>query len=943
MACDGWACTRQIHRLKTITTSVSGFTYRRYELIYGAPSADSGRSLLREIQQFGAGANPGPPRTSEFSYRSNVADGTEGWERVVGSGWESAPDFVRTDNKDAGVRIGDVDGDGLPDIVRGVIEFATQRADADSGVFFNNGSGFGTRSGQLPDLEFTYDAEWLPPGDPSKPSVGFANDDGKSFGSVLADLDGDGKAEILVAREQLSRVDGQIARDWFFSMYENVGNCWSPWPPRRYQWVDPETIDGAALAGTDVLEDDGAGGFTNYLPRHSLAIWNQDVASPDWTVTAGRSLLADLDGDGAKDLLTHGQHEFSEQIFPIENDWFGNSNHYDLVDYDDVGPLSDRFQICTDPGEECLFHRATAFHKSAFDLLTQNGLHADTFWRWGKRLVDLNGDGLADFIASVQRDLPGHSSIQETHLDQGADFVLSPAWTLPVVLDHETLALITRDRGVRFADVNGDGRPDIVRAQDLARELWINTGDPTAPWAEAAQSSPWQVPGAGHGVGPFGFSFVSSLGVDNGVRFMDLNGDGMVDLIRSYAGIVDVFLNRGRVPDLLTQVTEPFGAIVTFDYTPSTASPNDNPKLGRVLQLVGAIHVDSGAGGVETRSYRYSDGRFWNGREFLGFGEVVETREGDGRTVIRAFHASPSGWERAGLPISVEARDQEENTWRKAQYWYWGTNPRLLQQIDIEEWDGGATPRRTRQTFDYDRSLGVLMARTDFGEVSPSATGSDLDPLDTRTTQIEYDLSPDPTNDLPYLVDRPSLVRLRSGADPSSGNVIRETRLAYDEGSAVRRGELTSVVTLLDLAAGTGPKTSFEYDDFGNLIEIIGPRVDVGEISGTTVLEYDLASLHAFPTALTNALGHRTEFGHAAAPSAAWRTPLVPGWFTPKPMRTRAPQASPGPVATTLSLDQFSNALRPTSPRRPGSTTIPPEASASPRRRGRMRREGLAC
>src|SRR5262249_49692446 len=109
-------------------------------------------------------------------------------------------------------------------------------------------------------------------------------------------------------------------------------------------------------------------------------------------------------------------------------------------------------------------------------------------FRNGLRLIDLNGDGLADEIAA--RD----SEVFATYLNDGLDFEAAPGWESPAAFDKRT-SDHSIDQGIRFADVNGDGRPDILLAKvGSGRQAWLNTGVPGALWDARRPDGDWSVP-----------------------------------------------------------------------------------------------------------------------------------------------------------------------------------------------------------------------------------------------------------------------------------------------------------------------------------------------------------------------------------------------------------------------------------------------------------------
>ena len=206
----------------------------------------------------------------------------------------------------------------------------------------------------------------------------------------------------------------------------------------------------------------------------------------------------------------------------------------------------------------------------------------------GARLGEANGDGLIDVLYFKAADTGG----KRTYKNGGA---LVHAWTDAGMVIPLELADGSRDSGVRVLDVNGDGFGDLVKAKaGTGPDVEINNGNDTG-WTS---SSTWVIP----------VKFVSSDGLtDYGVRFGDVNGDGLVDMVQALQASSTghhVFINNGNGTGWTLSQT--WGVASSEDFTDGTKD------LGVRLE---DVDNDGLVDAVDNGHYVYrnkGDGTGWN-------------------------------------------------------------------------------------------------------------------------------------------------------------------------------------------------------------------------------------------------------------------------------------------------------------------------------------------
>ncbi len=438
----------------------------------------------------------------------------------------------------------------------------------------------------------------------------------------------------------------------------------------------------------------------------------------------------------------------------------------------------------------------------------------------GVEFVDLNGDGLVDLVQRIKETGTGLES-SGVWLNTGNGWAATSAWALPDYLMYRT-ATMPFDNGVRFADMNGDGLPDLVQslkttwpAAGTFKRVYMNTGSGwTAPHT-------WDFAAVFSDVDP-----IHMASTNQGVALVDLNGDGRVDLVRSYGGpgaatVKTSYLGQST-PDLLSGVTTPAGGSLQVAY--GTSSLEGTHQIPFPVTYLKSLLSNDGRGGTTQDVFTYAGGLFDPvERDFLGFARVDDVDAGGGKTSL-FFHqvtSDASGRipgnpmkgrvfrEEAGSPTQVMTRTETE--WEAPAV---GASRFVRLKSRTGSLLDGSAPVSTRSQYFYDDSdparAGNLVRVLDEGD--PAVSG------DERTQEIEYASGPSG-----LLTSFPKHLRL-SGP---SGQTVSETQYLYDglTYGASSKGNPTTARRWLDTPApARWIESSTSYDVRGNITALTDAR-----------------------------------------------------------------------------------------------------------------------
>ncbi len=351
----------------------------------------------------------------------------------------------------------------------------------------------------------------------------------------------------------------------------------------------------------------------------STGVWN---LSTDFSFVTAAGLdnavrLVDLNGDGKTDIIKRWQCAPSYCVMALLNNGTGWVN-------------TTEFQLA---------------EGYAFSLIDSSPS--------GTELTDVNADGLVDVIKACA----GACSMGA--VNNGTNWIGDYDWSPPIDMP---IAGAYLDWGTRVADINGDGLPDLLKRMDCS--------DATCNGTALNNGSGW-TPDNGWLV-PQEYAFINTTHGDNGVRIVDVNGDGLPDLVKRQACTASscsgVLLNNGTgwkndtglwnvsvdlafvdgpsnkgvrltdvngdgLPDLvkrddcsfancsgnwrdggfrnymLYKIRYPFGGTITIDYSPSTLPEFNNTGSDGIQDLPVAIAV--------VRSIQTHNG-FTDTREVIG-------------------------------------------------------------------------------------------------------------------------------------------------------------------------------------------------------------------------------------------------------------------------------------------------------------------------------------
>ena len=767
------------------------------------------------------------------AWRNNANDLTglsDGWKKVP-SFYPPSPTGWEDEGGDWGSRFIDLNGDGL-------IDQAFAREGEPRKAWINNGVGSGNDGDAFANKD-----QFALPTDVTRKDYG-------GLGVIMVDVNGDGLTDILESRSTTQDI---AAATTTFT---------------RKAWINQGAASGGSIwkATTDWLLPIQLSQDMVYMPTENEGSKGWDIPNVEGYPAKAQKLggrdcaviVTDLNGDRLPDIA----YNFV---------WKGAT----ITPHEPEGWPQGSIKITRTKKEErgAYINNGHGWDKTT-DYTPKHRLDEKEGELRFAELLDVNGDGLPDLVY-VGKKTTGEN-LSETYLNTGTGWTQNPVqeWKIP------TLALEAGDgdSGYRILDVNGDGLVDILvhkvdEAGERRKSAFINNG---RTWVQDDSFAP-----------PDEFAFAQHGQTDLGVRTVDVNGDGLPDLVQARnaaTGSLEAraaLLNRSKRSDTLASITNGFDVKWSIGYqslsepigiqdifsnnsikpvyeAPSACGAYPILRAAPPAYIVTSISVTEGGRNPQNFRYRYGNFRV-NSREArpLGF-EWRET------------------WNETQLPTTLPHGMRERSSFHQAEYALAGRS-KMIEILVPHKTAGGALSQvrhqfteNTWKTTQRDalprpdgkpyQIINAILETThsDSHDLDGTFLGSQTDTFEfddwgnaTKTTTARSDhtkavTTSTFTNDpVKWFLGR--LTRSTTTLTGDGGATItRNAEFAYDPGTGV----------LVEEVAYAGhPKavtTSYQYDLFGNKTSSTVSAINVQ--SRTSKVEFDEKG--RFAVKGTNAMGH---------------------------------------------------------------------------------------
>lgn len=361
---------------------------------------------------------------------------------------------------------------------------------------------------------------------------------------ALADIDGDGKSDLIV-RDSVGRIIGVRLNMTAPGASVSSFSAALPFSTPANAFVGATDVNGDGR--TDLIVADNTGNTISVLlnlsvPKAAVPTF----AAPRSFATTGEwqqaVISVDVNADSKPDIIVArgGSHAVSVWLnttphgdvipdFSVQHD-FAAGNAPDSVAAADMNGDHKPDLIVGDGAAISVLLNTTEANAGVPSFASRHILSADNtgFIFSSVAAADMNGDGKPDLIATAMSAL-GYEIV--VALNRTADGAASPSFAAPQRMSAERIPV-----SVAAADINGDGKPDLIvtsvlpghKEDPYVLTALINTTSRNATTATFAQGKRF----------PVGYRLYP-------VAILDVNGDGRPDLVvtSQLSGTISILLN----------------------------------------------------------------------------------------------------------------------------------------------------------------------------------------------------------------------------------------------------------------------------------------------------------------------------------------------------------------------------------------------------------------
>lgn len=344
----------------------------------------------------------------------------------------------------------------------------------------------------------------------------------------------------------------------------------------------------------------------------------------------GNSLqLADLDGDGGKQIVNYGSEPKGFFELNDENEWlpfrnFENLPNINLQDSNtrlldltgdgmpDVLITEDNVFTWYESSGRQGFLRAYQTTKSFDEEAGPHVVFADS--TQSIFLADMSGDGLTDIVRVRNGEICYWSNLGYGKFGTKVNLDNAPVFDHPQSFNPALIQL---------ADIDGSGTADIIYLGKNKFSCWMNLS------GNAFSSTPFEI------------DAFPEIDNQSSITVTDLLGNGVACIVWSSdlakdgaASLKYIDLMNGKKPHIMVTYKNNLGKEVSLEYTPSTKFYIEDKLAGKpwITKLHFPVHcisrtetIDTVSGFRFSSSYKYHHGYFDHAeKEFRGFGRVEQ-------------------------------------------------------------------------------------------------------------------------------------------------------------------------------------------------------------------------------------------------------------------------------------------------------------------------------